>query len=348
VVLLTAIVVASATGFDADSSLDAVVMLLQGDAVCAGAFVDQRGTVATAYHCVASGGAVHVLTRDGRAVRGRVRSVDVVADVALVDAPGLAGEPHLQVREGDLTVGETAWVLGHPFGMAPVGFLEGTLAWSVSMGVVSALGPLALQTSAPVNPGNSGGPVVDAEGRVIGIVSRRLQGDGLGFAGRSSRIARLLRGDGRRPGVGGTLGLQVFGQSFEGDGGTAAVGGQAEIALRDSVIFTIGGGLAPTARWEAERLGAVRWSAFEAHGGLRKRLGSGPLTTRVDIWAGAAAIATRSETAIGWQATTYDGAGLLGATATLGTVGADVGYLPASNEWRLQLLLRWPGVMTVF
>ena len=57
--------------------------------------------------------------------------------------------------------------------------MEGTLRWSVVDGVVSSLGSQAMQISAPLNPGNSGGPVIGEDGELVGVVSRRLSGQGL-------------------------------------------------------------------------------------------------------------------------------------------------------------------------
>ena len=61
--------------------------------------------------------------------------------------------------------------IGHPYGTRlPGGFMTGLLRWSTSEGVVSGVGPHAVQFTAPVNPGTSGGPVVEDEGRLVGVV----------------------------------------------------------------------------------------------------------------------------------------------------------------------------------
>ena len=66
--------VGQAVAVPVDSWLDAVVRLEQGSTHCAGTTVSPQGLVLTAYHCVASGGAVHVAFRDGSDAQGRVVS----------------------------------------------------------------------------------------------------------------------------------------------------------------------------------------------------------------------------------------------------------------------------------
>ena len=147
--------------------LDAVVLLLDGPALCAGVVVNPTGVVATAYHCVAAGGHPVVEWRDGTRARGTVYARDPARDLALVrvERSGLVA---LEVREDDPVVGERVYGMGHPYGNATVGRLEGVLRWSVTEGIVSAVGPWVIQTDTALNPGNSGGPVVDAQGRVTG------------------------------------------------------------------------------------------------------------------------------------------------------------------------------------
>ncbi len=172
---------------------DAVVLLVQGPGTCAGAFVDDQGTVATAYHCVTVGGRPRVTTFDGREALGRVTRVDVRQDLALVEVPDLAGSPSIPLRDGPAEVGSRVQVIGHPFGARrPVGFVEGTLRWAVSEGVLSAVGSRSLQFTAPINPGNSGGPLLDEEGQLLGVVSRALGGAGIGFAARAEGVAAFI------------------------------------------------------------------------------------------------------------------------------------------------------------
>ena len=163
----------------------AVVVVEQGRTFCAGALVSEAGDVLTAYHCVVSGGRPRVSLADGSAAVGRVTQVWPSTDLALISVPDLAGRPYLKMGDELPEVGADVWAIGHPFGSRiPAGFMEGTLRWSTTEGIVSAVGPTSVQFSAAINPGNSGGPLVNEEGEVVAVVSRRAAGgEGLGFGG---------------------------------------------------------------------------------------------------------------------------------------------------------------------
>ena len=156
-----------------DSGPSVVSILTEGGSGT-GFFVDGDGNIVTNYHVVQGATTVTVGLSDGSTVEGRVQGFDNANDLAVVrvDPSGLAIRP---VRLGDsdaLIVGEPVAAIGHPFG------LERTL----TTGIVSATGrtrpPLLdggrsqrglIQTDAAVNPGNSGGPLINAAGEVVGV-----------------------------------------------------------------------------------------------------------------------------------------------------------------------------------
>jgi S1-C subfamily serine protease len=132
---------------------------------------------------------VYVEFADSNRVRAEVVGHDPDADVALlrVRTAGLTLRPLPLGRSARTRVGEPVAAIGSPFGERQ----------SLSVGVVSAVDrsirsltafeiPGAIQTDAAVNPGNSGGPLVNARGQVIGInqqiKSRSGGGEGVGFA----------------------------------------------------------------------------------------------------------------------------------------------------------------------
>lgn len=265
---------------------DAVVFVEQGSSACAGTLIDAEGTVLTAYHCVTSGGRPRITTRGGDLAIGRVIGMDRARDLALVET-GLHGLPWLPVRAEPPALDEPVDVVGHPRAASePGGFLAGTLRWSVSTGTVSALGSEAIQVTAPINPGNSGGPVVDAEGRVIGVVSRRLGGDGLGFAGRVDGSRHLER---RGLGVGGWVRASLAGVTT---GAAFAVGLSVDVELRDRVVF--GGTVAAPVggRWEAFGIGTASQVPYSARAGLRHRFFRGRGALRLDALGGIASFRT--------------------------------------------------------
>ena len=121
-------------------------------------------------------------------------------DLAILKLPSEAGKiiEKLNVRPlkvaKDLKVGRPVWVVGNPGAGA-----EGILAQSLVKGDVSfikedALGdPTLFRLTAPINKGNSGGPVLDKDGRVVGIVSRMIQGKSeMNFAVHFHKLQELI------------------------------------------------------------------------------------------------------------------------------------------------------------
>ncbi len=347
------------TGLAAPPGLEHTVFVVQGSASCAGVLVEapeEAGVVvATAYHCVAPGGRPRVTLRDGTWANGRVRAVDRARDLALIEMDGmdgLDGRGAVSIAGALPEPGDTVDVYGHPLGASlPGGFFAGTLRWAVSRGVVSAVGDNAIQLTAPVNPGNSGGPVVDEDGDLVGIVSRRLGGDGMGFAGRADALRPMLDAEPRRLGaLGGVVSAEVVVQS----NGIAAlpigVGGRLEVSIRDRFVVssTVTGALG--ARWQAVRFRTSAFQPFEARGALRQRIGRGPWALRLDAWAGAGWIETISagdpeplqlERASRW-------APMVGGRAAIRNVALDYGVALTGPPFvRLQAVWRWPGTLFV-
>jgi Do/DeqQ family serine protease len=134
-----------------------------------GVIVDaRRGYVLTNSHVVANAAEVQVTLKDGRTYPARLVGSDPETDIALLqlDAPDLTAVP--LGDSGRLQVGDLVIAIGNPFG----------LGQTVTSGIVSALGRSGLgiegyedfiQTDASVNPGNSGGALVNSRGELVGI-----------------------------------------------------------------------------------------------------------------------------------------------------------------------------------
>jgi len=140
-----------------------------------GVVVTDAGAVLTALHVVAGSTAIHLTFADGSKSTATIASQDPATDIAVLtpDAPPATLAPATLGNPGAMHIGSEAYIVGNPFG----------LYGSLSSGVVSGLDrsfqePAGdrvyhglIQVDAAVNPGNSGGPVVDRNGRVVAIVT---------------------------------------------------------------------------------------------------------------------------------------------------------------------------------
>ncbi len=147
----------------------AVVRTARG-ALGTGVIVAEDGTVLTANHVIADRSPISLVFSDGTRSAATVASADPKHDIAAL-APATLPQPVVPATLGGaVEVGGDVVAIGNPLG----------LTYSVSSGVVSAIGrtattnggrfPGLIQFDASVNPGSSGGPLLDAEGNVIGIV----------------------------------------------------------------------------------------------------------------------------------------------------------------------------------
>jgi hypothetical protein len=139
------------------------------------AFVVGPGTLVTALHVVLKANRLTVQLPGGSPVDAGVVAIDKDRDVAVLRAPALpvpGPAPMALGTSGAVQLGESVTVLGYPLAEPDHPSV------TVTQGIVSAIrsDPQAVQIDAAVNPGNSGGPVVGPDGRVIGIVDASLRG----------------------------------------------------------------------------------------------------------------------------------------------------------------------------
>jgi serine protease Do len=156
-----------------------------------GVIVSENGHIVTNLHVVNNARAVQVQLADGRTLPAKFVGADGPSDIALlkIEAEGLQALPF-----GDsdkVKVGQTVFAVGNPLGLQE----------TVTQGIISAKGRRALseaaneffQTDAAVNPGNSGGPLVNLEGEIIGINNAiSPQGQGISFSIPSNTVRRVF------------------------------------------------------------------------------------------------------------------------------------------------------------
>jgi putative serine protease PepD len=164
----------------------------QTTAAGSGSVIDGQGRILTAAHVVQGASSIKVSFQDGTTRTATLLGADQSTDIALlkVDPSGLTLHPLALGSSKALAVGDALAVIGDPF----------QYSRSLSTGVVSGLDRTigatngfsiahAIQTDASLNPGNSGGPVLDAKGRLVGIADQIATGgssaqtsSGVGFA----------------------------------------------------------------------------------------------------------------------------------------------------------------------
>lgn len=167
-----------------------VVFLSHDAAFGSGFLVSADGLIVTNAHVVADRDTVQVVLLDGRSVEGVVQERAEKLDLALVDIPG-GGYPVLPLSTDPDAVQVGAWA-------ASIGHGRGGI-WTYTTGMVSNRyadrGTTVFQTQIPVNPGSSGGPVLDRSGAVIGVVTSKLRdSEGINFAIPAFEATRALDG----------------------------------------------------------------------------------------------------------------------------------------------------------
>jgi len=214
-----------------------------------GFVVDKQGDVVTNAHVVDGARSIKVTFADGSTAAGKVLGTDAATDLAVVRVAGIAGaklHPLTLGESGGVDVGDGVLAIGSPFGLSE----------TLTTGIVSALDRTitspsgatiggAIQTDASINHGNSGGPLIDAAGHVVGvnaqIESDSGGNDGIGFAIPSDTVrtvaAALIAGETvEHP----QLGVQIADASDGGVelGAVTAGGAAATAGLKAGDVIT--------------------------------------------------------------------------------------------------------------
>lgn len=153
-----------------------------------GAIISKTGEILTAAHVVGRATQIDVIFADGTKTSGHVVWVDSLIDLAMIRARKVPDSIQtLKLAESSgYTIGEQVIAIGAPYGVShslSVGYLSGVRDRDTIPG--TNIKPRYLQTDASINQGNSGGPLFNLDGDIIGIVSHILSksggSNGLGF-----------------------------------------------------------------------------------------------------------------------------------------------------------------------
>lgn len=187
----------------ARQSLPSVLLIVVADShaqplAMGSGFVVKPGVVATNFHVIEGGSSAHATVTDANKpilVDG-ILGVDAEQDLALLKVSDLSAPPLTMDTTSDPEIGERVYAVGNPKG------LQGTF----SEGIVSAKRNVKtrtlLQITAPISPGSSGGPVLNKDGRVVGVATATLKdGQNLNFAVGVASLAALMNdiGDSAKP-----------------------------------------------------------------------------------------------------------------------------------------------------
>lgn len=166
------------------------VRQMSAEGLGSGVYVDEEGYIITASHVVHNAESIMVHFPNGEKAPAKVKSSSVAADIAIIKTLYKPNNkiPVAKLGDSDLSkIGEKVMIIGAPYGLEhslSVGYLSGRHS---QKSLVSGTTRIEfLQTDAAINHGNSGGPMFNMNGEVIGIVSHILSEsggfEGLGFA----------------------------------------------------------------------------------------------------------------------------------------------------------------------
>ena len=166
-------------------AIKSVVAVMTESSVGSGFIVSSDGYVITNYHVIQRGNSIRILTYDKKVLPATLIEADNLRDLAVLKVQG--DYDYLKLSNSDkLQVGRKVIAIGNPLG----------LSFTVTEGIISGLdreGPNGIQeyiqTDVSLNPGNSGGPLIDTQGQVIGINNFKIGGaESLGFALESNSV----------------------------------------------------------------------------------------------------------------------------------------------------------------
>lgn len=169
----------------------------RGYSLGSGCIISENGLVMTSAHVVHNAMKINVTLHDGQIFSADIIAADELNDLALLQLRGISPEsspPIPMAPPGDLILGETVIAVGNPYGLGN----------TISRGVLSGIGRQLtygdqvvfsdiLQTDCAIHAGNSGGPLININGEMIGLTSSVVRGaEGIGFAIPLQRMENIL------------------------------------------------------------------------------------------------------------------------------------------------------------
>ena len=158
--------------------------------------ISSNGYIVTDYHVVNNADSVYVENTDGKSFKTKTVWLDPTTDVAILEIidssfTKLAALPY-NIKKSESDIGENVFTLGYPRDAMVFG--AGYLTASTGVTNAKTTDSTTYQVSIPVNPGNSGGPLIDSKGNVIGIINaKETHVEGANFAIKSGYLLKTLQ-----------------------------------------------------------------------------------------------------------------------------------------------------------
>ncbi|MBC7922918.1 MAG: trypsin-like peptidase domain-containing protein, partial [Ferruginibacter sp.] len=174
-----------------EEAMNATVTIKHKEGHGSGCLMTKDGYVITNFHVVAGMDNFQVLLQDGKSFSAKLVRKNEAADLALLKIDANLDFAYLVPSSKNYSIGQEVFAIGTPTSL--------DLGQTVSKGIISGIRKVEksdmIQTDVSVNPGNSGGALINAKGELVGIVNSKIMGlgvEGIAFCIPAWEIARLL------------------------------------------------------------------------------------------------------------------------------------------------------------
>jgi len=181
-----------------EKAIDSVVSVTCNTGSGTGVVLSANGYIVTNCHVIDKAASIEIILNDGRQLTARVVGSDVMSDLAVLRVDAADLKPAEFGDDVSLRVGDAVSAIGDPLGTQFRGTMTDGIISAINRDVMTEYGPMTfIQTNAALNSGNSGGPLLNCYGQVIGINTLKI-GDtsesveGLGFAIPSSTVKQVV------------------------------------------------------------------------------------------------------------------------------------------------------------
>jgi S1-C subfamily serine protease len=184
------------------SVVEIKVITSQGEAIGSGVIIDSNGDIVTNNHVVSGAQSITIVLNTGNTEQGQIVGTSAANDLAVVRIQPFAHMTVTQIGDSSkLTVGQEVMAVGNPLGITETA-TEGIVS-ALNRSVTESTGATisnAIQTSAALNPGNSGGALINLQGQLIGIptltavdTETNTAANGVGFAIPSNLVKTVIQ-----------------------------------------------------------------------------------------------------------------------------------------------------------